>query len=487
MIPRIMIAAPMSGCGKTTVACGLMQALADSGYRVAAAKCGPDYIDPMFHRKVLGMDSMNLDLFFCGPGIMKQLFARHTAGADIAVIEGVMGYYDGMALDSEKASSYEVAKVLDIPVLLVVDAKGAALSVLAVLKGFLTFRGDHHIAGIILNRTSEMSYPRMKDMIEQGLLEMGYHIPVVGCVPEDPLFGVESRHLGLVAPDEILGIQTALKQMGDKLSKTVDLNLIIKIARSAGPLLVSSEEVLLPADIFGERTHTVWTGTSAKALPPPDISGESRGRLAVARDSAFGFYYKENLELLQQLGCELVFFSPIEDESLPPGIGGLLLGGGYPELHAKELSANVRLRREIKSLLKRGLPCHAECGGFMYLHERMEGMDGRFYEMTGLIEGDAFKKKRLVRFGYVQIEAAKDGAYLKKSEVLRGHEFHYWDSQNNGSGCIARKPGRDVLWDCIHMEGNVFAGFPHIHYYSNVRFARRFVDKMKEYSKESRR
>ena len=456
---RVMIAAPMSGCGKTTITCGLMQALKSRGYRIAAAKCGPDYIDPMFHRKVLGVDSQNLDLFFCSPRVMESLFAEHAAGADLTIIEGVMGYYDGMSLDSERAGSYEVAKALKTPVLLTVNCKGAALSVLALLKGFLTFRSDHNIAGIILNRVSGAVYPRMKEMIEQGLLDMGYPVPVVGYVPEKAVFEVGSRHLGLVTPEEIRDLKETLREAGRVLEETLDLEQILKIAETAPPLSVGAE-------------------TAKKFQKVPE--GE-RVRLAVARDLAFGFYYKDNLKLLEELGCELVFFSPLTDSSLPEGISGLLLGGGYPELYARPLSENQTLRQEIRKLLDKGLPCHAECGGFMYLHESMEGEDGKFYEMTGFIEGEAVRRNRLVRFGYIEIEGASDGVYLSKGERLRGHEFHYWDSSSNGDGCIARKPGRDTSWSCIHMEGHVFAGFPHIHYYSNIRFAERFVRKMRSF------
>jgi cobyrinic acid a,c-diamide synthase len=463
-IPRIMIAAPMSGCGKTTIVCGLMQALMSRGYKIAGAKCGPDYIDPMFHRKILGVESENLDLFFCEPQVMRGLFAEHASEADITLIEGVMGYYDGMAIDSEKGSSYEVAKVLDAPVLLVIDAKGAALSVLAVLKGFLTFRDDNNIAGILLNRVSGAVYPRMKEMVEQGLEDMGHPVPVVGYVPENPLFRLKSRHLGLVTPQEIKNLKSVFEEIGTVLSETVDLEQILKIAGRVPLLEPSAGEVSLKRQIM-----------------PPERAEHGKIRLAVARDLAFGFYYKDNLRLLEKLGCELAPFSPLKDRGLPPDISGLLLGGGYPELYAEELSANTSLIKEIRTMLEQGLPCHAECGGFMYLHEAMEGSDHKFYDMVGFIGGKAIQRERLVRFGYIQIEGNRDGVYLEQGEVLRGHEFHYWDSQNNGDDCVARKPGRDISWNCIHMRGNVFAGFPHIHYYSNMRFAQRFVNRMKEY------
>ncbi len=481
-IPGIMIAAPMSGCGKTTVACGLMQALKSRGYKIAGAKCGPDYIDPMFHREVLGIDSQNLDLFFCEQEVMKRLFEEHAKEADVAVIEGVMGYYDGMALDSGKASSYETAKALHIPVILVVNCKGAALSVLALLKGFLTFREDHQIEGIILNRSSKAVYPRMKKMIEQGLLDMGYPVPVVGYVPDHPAFQIESRHLGLVTPDELQDLQERFAKIGQVLEETADVGALLRIAGAADKMDTAKT---LPE---------TWKGMPGAERAMPETSERmpekaeqarvlNRPRLAVARDPAFGFYYKDNLRLLEKLGCELVPFSPLADEKLPDDISGLVLGGGYPELYAGKLSENVRLKRQIRTLLDKGLPCHAECGGFMYLHETMEGMDGKDYEMAGFIEGAAVRKDRLVRFGYIEIEGVRDGAYLDQGEILRGHEFHYWDSANNGADCTARKPGRDITWSCIHMEGNVFAGFPHIHYYSNVRFAQRFVERMKEYTR----
>lgn len=459
---RVMIAAPRSGCGKTTVACGLMEALKNRGYKVAAAKCGPDYIDPMFHRKVLGVDSQNVDLFFCSPEVLEGLFKEHISGADVAVIEGVMGYYDGMSLDSEKAGSYEVAKALQTPVLLVVDCKGAALSVLALLKGFLTFRRDHQIAGIILNRVSGAAYPRMKEMVDRGLADMGHPVPVVGYVPEKPVFHIGSRHLGLVTPEEIGGLRETIKEAGEVLAQTLDLERILQIAGTAPPLGLGSEGL----------------GRLEKVQGP---SRRERVRLAVARDLAFGFYYKDNLRLLEKMGCELVPFSPLKDHSLPEGIQGLLLGGGYPELYAETLSGNTSLRRQIKEMLRQGLPCHAECGGFLYLHEAVEGEDGKLYEMAGFIEGEAVRKERLVRFGYLQMESVADGGYLPRGETMKGHEFHYWDSSSNGDSCIARKPGREMSWSCVHTENNVFAGFPHVHYYSNPRFAQRFVDRMRTF------
>lgn len=454
-IPRLMIAAASSGSGKTVISCGLMAALSQTGKKVVACKCGPDYIDPMFHREVLGVDSENLDLFLCEEDVMKQLFLRHAKQADITVVEGVMGFYDGMALDSDAASSYDVAAKLRIPVILVVPCKGAALSVLALLKGMLEFREDSNIKGILLNRVSAMLYPRMKQMIEEGLRQMGHEIPVVGYVPEDEVFQLESRHLGLVTPEEIGEIQSQLAKAGELLRTTVDLDLLEQIAEQAAEV-TESEHIL--------------------NLNPGKV------RIGVARDVAFSFYYKDNLEFLQSQGCELVYFSPLRDQNLPEHLQGLILGGGYPELYAKELSQNPSMCSEIKGAIQAGMPCIAECGGFMYLQKELEGKDGVTYPMVGAIDANAYRTPRLSRFGYVNIQAQKDGRYLKKGEQLKGHEFHYWNSTENGTDCVAVKPDGKRSWECIHMNENLFAGYPHIHFYSNRNFAQRFVEVCRAYS-----
>ena len=229
-IPGIMIAAPASGSGKTSAACGLMAAFGSRGLKVRSCKCGPDYIDPMFHREVLGVDSENLDLFFSKPEELRESFRRHTAGADLTVVEGVMGYYDGMGLDTDHGSSYEVASVLNLPVILVVPCRGAALSLAASVRGMLAFRKESNIRGILLNRVSGMLYPRLKQMLESELKQAGYDIPVVGYMPEDEAFRLESRHLGLITPQEIEGLRGQTARAGEILAGTADLDLILQIA-----------------------------------------------------------------------------------------------------------------------------------------------------------------------------------------------------------------------------------------------------------------
>lgn len=462
--PRIMIAAPASGSGKTVASCALMAGFWQMHKNVRACKCGPDYIDPMFHREVLGVDSENLDLFFSGAAGLKKSFQGHAKGADLTIVEGVMGYYDGIRFGSTEGSAYAIGKELALPVILVLPCNGMAASVLAILKGLLEYRSESNIRGIILNWISPALYPRMKEMIEQGLAEMGHtQTKVVGYLPEDDAFFLSSRHLGLVTPEELPGLKKQMERAGKLISETVDLAEILRIAGSA--------EELEPV-----------TETEGKAR-------EKGGsvRIAVARDRAFCFYYKQNLDCLRELGCELAEFSPLESKSLPGQCDGLLLGGGYPELYGKELSLNQELMREIRERISGGMPCLAECGGFQYLQDRLEGADGKNYEMAGVIHSSSRKQGKLVRFGYVTVEAAEGSGeyrYLRPGEKIRGHEFHHWDSTDNGASCLAVKPDGRRRWACIHAEGNLFAGYPHLYYPSCPEFAARFVEACLEYKSQ---
>lgn len=470
-VRSFMIAAASSGSGKTVISCALMAAFLGRGMNVVACKCGPDYIDTMFHREVLGIESENLDLYFCGADVVCGLFEEHTKDAEVAVIEGVMGYYDGLSLLSDNASSYDVADNLGIGVILVVSCKGMALSVMPLILGMLSFRENSHIQGILLNRVSDMLYPRMKEMVESELRKKGYEIPVIGYVPENEIFALESRHLGLVTPQEIDGIRNRLIQAGEILSRTVDLDRLLEIA---GRTKIRAQIQPVPEkDQF--KKHL------ASARPSPydagwiSASAESV-RIGIAKDQAFCFYYKDNLELLKKMGCELIPFSPLRDSVLPKDIQGLIFGGGYPELFTEALSGNQTMRAGVRSAIKAGMPCLAECGGFLYLHNELEGKDGIFRPMAGVLAGRAFHTDTLVRFGYIELVAQETGAFFRKGEMLRGHEFHYWDSTDNGTDCLALKPDGRRSWECVHMEGNLFAGFPHLHFYSNTEFARRFVE-----------
>lgn len=470
-VPGILIAAPASGSGKTAAACALMAAFTKRGLTVRACKCGPDYIDPMFHREVLGVDSRNLDLFFSSGDELREGYEAHLSGADLAVTEGVMGYYDGMSMDSDEASSYDVSRTLGLPVLLVLPCRGASLSLAAVIKGMAEYRPDRRIRGILLNRVSGMLYPRLKEMLERELKAMGHEIPVVGYVPEDEAFTFESRHLGLVTPQEMEGLKGQLSRAGEILSRTVDLDLILRIAeKGAGP------------DMAGRAA----SGGKEQEKAGAEIFPGREVRIGVARDRAFCFYYKENMELLQNMGCRLIPFSPLSDPALPEGLDGLILGGGYPELYARQLSENRGMRDRIREAVRSGMPCLAECGGFMYLHDEMEDREGNTYPMAGVIPVRAFAAGKLVRFGYINVTAAdrqqeQSGNYLLPGETIRGHEFHYWDSTDSGHACRAVKPDGRRSWDCIHMEGKLFAGYPHLYLPSLPAFAERFVKRCAEW------
>ena len=487
-IPRILIAAPASGSGKTAISCGLMCAFRERGMGVRACKCGPDYIDPMFHREVLGVDSRNLDLFFSEKDEMTDGFIRHTAGADITVTEGVMGYYDGRGTDTDAGSSYDVARTLQIPVILVVPCRGAALSLAALVRGIIEFRSDSNIRGILLNRVSKMLYPRLKDMLEQELKKSGYNIPVVGYIPEDESFRLESRHLGLVTPQELENLKEQTERAGRILNESVNLDQILSIAQAAPELEPEEKRSVHPADGYGLEenglTENSLMGDGCSVRDGKDRKeGQKRLRIGIARDEAFCFYYKANLELLEEMGCDLVAFSPLRDKKLPENISGLILGGGYPELYGKRLSENRGLLAGIRKSLDAGMPCLAECGGFMYLHEQMEDRDGNVYPMAGAIKGKTYPTGKLVRFGYVNITADKEGEWFLPGETIRGHEFHYWDSTDAGTDCMAVKPDGKRKWNCIHMRKNLFAGYPHLYLPSVPEFVRRFVGRCHEWER----
>lgn len=481
-IPGIVIAASASGSGKTAVTMAMMKAFQNAGKKVRACKCGPDYIDPMFHRKVLGIDSENLDLYFCDRERLRERFCHHAEGADLVVTEGVMGYYDGISLISDQASTYDVARTLGLPVILVVPARGMASTILAVLKGMIEYRDDSNIQGIILNRISPMLYPKMKKMIEEGLMEMGHPVQVAGFVPEEEAFHLDSRHLGLMLPEEIGNLGDQIDRAAEILAETLDMELILKIAGEAGESLSGysdkrNEKVDKNCFFTVRDKDQEWNPDKIKRKE----NRQKKIRIGVAHDRAFCFYYKDNMELLKELGCELVPFSPLEDTGLPEGLDGLLFGGGYPELCAKELAENESMRKSVHERIGKGIPCIAECGGFLYLTEELEGEDGTSYPMAGVLSGKGIKKGRLTRFGYIELTAQKDGAYLKKGEKIRAHEFHYWDSTENGEDTLAVKPDGVRKWQAVHMKENLFAGFPHLYFYSNPKVAERFVAACRTY------
>ncbi|MCQ2593920.1 MAG: cobyrinate a,c-diamide synthase [Treponemataceae bacterium] len=440
-VPRIIIAAPRSGSGKTVLTISLMKALLQNGKNVSAFKCGPDYIDPMFHKKILGVDSRNLDLFFTDEEKNRALFLKNNK-CDISVIEGVMGLYDGVGGVTDQASTYHLARTLKAPVILVLDAKGMSRSILAEAAGFLSMDQNKLIKGIILNNMSASLFQPVKELIQENL-----NVSVIGYFPHQKDCDISSRYLGLALPDEIKDLQEKITKSAETFSKTVDIKKILEIAENAEDL---DSQFVFPA----------------KQKP--------KTRIAVAYDEAFNFYYRDNLELLENNGAELVYFSPVHDKKLPSDIGGLLLGGGYPELCAKELSANKTMAQSIKEEIQKGLPIWAECGGFIYLHQLLDLQDDeKKYAFCGVINGKCFQTQKLVRFGYITLNELN----------IKAHEFHYFESENNGSLCTAEKPYTGKQWKCGHNINGGFQGFPHLYYPSNISYAEKIVETCAGYKK----
>ena len=445
-LPRVLIAGTNSGCGKTTVVCGILQALKNRGEAIASFKCGPDYIDPMFHSAVLGIRCRNLDLQFFEENTLRFLLSQADG---TAILEGVMGYYDGVGVSSV-ASSYAVAKAAGAPAILVVNARGACHSILATLSGFLGLYPDSGIRGVILNNCSPMLYPKLEALI---LSRFSHSIQPLGFLPPLPDCSLESRHLGLVTAAEISDLQKKLQILGENAEKYIHLDVLLELGRSAPTL--SWEHV---------------------PLPEPG----SPVRIAVARDKAFCFYYEDNFRLLQQLGAELVPFSPLADVSLPEDIQGLYLGGGYPELHAAALAKNKTMRASIRRALEQGLPCIAECGGFLYLQQTLLDQP-----MVGYLKGSGFYTGHLVRFGYAKLTANRDSMLLRQGETLDVHEFHYYDVDDPGDGFSAKKAS-GAAWCCGVVSDRLYAGFPHLHFYAKPMVAARFLDRCRQFGKEDK-
>lgn len=439
----LMIGGTGSGCGKTTVTAAVLAALAARKMKLAPYKCGPDYIDPMFHRRITGTPSVNLDSVFLEPEKLRKIFAWHMKERDMAVIEGVMGYYDGQGR-GDRGSSYHVALITKTPAVLVVRPEGTALSAAALIQGFKNFREESMIRGAILNGIREGMYPFYKELIET---ETG--LKVYGFLPKDSNVFLKSRHLGLVTASEQESLSEKLALLGAMAEKYIDLDGLIELAGKASPFETE--------DAFGE------------------FSPVGNVRLAVAMDEAFCFYYEDNLEMLRRLGAEIVPFSPLHDASLPEHIHGVYIGGGYPELYAEKLSKNESMRANILRAGRRGLPIIGECGGYMYLCERIQS-----WPMVGLVPGKCRMTEKLGPFGYMRGTCRKDSLIGTVGEIFMAHEFHYSLMADGGEDFLLAKPGRRSRSGGTAGK-NIYAAYPHLYFYANPEIPKRFVTAMETF------
>ena len=446
---QFLLAAPRSGSGKTTMTCALLMALKRRGCAPCAFKSGPDYIDPMFHRAVLGVESRSLDLFFSAPETVRALYAKGAAGHGAAVCEGAMGFYDGLGGVSDRASAWHLADTLGLPVLLVVEPKGQSLTLAAELNGLVNFRTPSHIAGILLNNCTARMHALLAPMLEK---ETG--LPVLGFLPKLPEAVIGSRHLGLYTAAEVENLQQKLALLADAAEEHIDWPRLLALCEKEPP-----------------------------ALPVQPETPPARVRIAVAQDEAFCFTYAETLEAFRDAGAEVVFFSPLRDTALPENIGGLYLPGGYPELHVRELSENTSLLREIKQKIESGLPTAAECGGFLYLGQSLTDAEGQSWPMVGVLPGEAKDAGRLVRFGYAKLSADSDSLLFRAGESFPIHEFHHWDSTANGTALAAKKPVGGAEWRCGFVNEHFYAGFPHL-YWAGTPLPQRFAAAAENYRRD---
>lgn len=476
-----MIAGAASGVGKTTVAIGVMGAFCSRGLKVAPFKTGPDYIDPSYHLAVTGNPSRNLDTWLTSPEVAVEIFNRGSSGFDAAVIEGAMGLFDGRSGAGDQCSSAEIARLTGSAVVLVVDCARMARSLAPVLAGFASFDPRLNLAGAILNNVGSPAHGRV---LEAAAREA--EVPVLGVVPRRPDLGLSSRHLGLVPAGERAGssveregsgrngreesLEEVLDRIVDHMEANVDIDALLQLRLETGGV----------ADGGTGGVVTNGTGSLATAKEPPvPVSGPAtapRARLAVALDEAFSFYYMDSLEALAAAGAELVYFSPLRDEVLPV-CDGLYLGGGYPEIFARELEANTSMRATVAAAVRDGLPAYAECGGLVYLCESVE-VDGTRRGMSGVLPLAANMTGRRQALGYVEAMARRGNLLLDAGQRVRGHEFHWsaveWQEHSLAYDCFSsREP--EARPDG-YAGGNLLASYVHLHFAGNTAAAVRFID-----------
>ncbi len=437
----LVMAAPCSGSGKTTLTMALLALLQRRELHPCAFKCGPDYIDPGFHRAVLGVECHNLDLYLSGPNTVKALYARGAAGCGAVVAEGAMGYYDGVG-GTPEASAWQVGQTLGLPTMLAVCPEQ-----IEAVPALLAAYRPHGVKAVLLNRCPPEQAATLAEKVK-----MLTGLPVAGFLPPMAKAEFPARHLGLQMACELKGLAQRANALAIELEKHWNW-----------PLFETLFTVPAPA---------------APALPKAVCAPV---RIAVAKDDAFCFCYKETLEEFALAGLQPVFFSPLADTALPPDIAALYLPGGYPELHAEALSHNESLRAEICRAEKNGLPTVAECGGFLYLGQSLQEPGGRAWPMAGVLPGEGFQTPKLVRFGYAALHPAADSMLFRQGEAVPIHEFHHWDSTQNGAALHAVKPVSGKNWNCGFVSESLYAGFPHLYFAGQPQLAQRFAAAARKY------
>ena len=444
-VPRFVIAGTNSGCGKTTITSALISALKKRGMQVQPFKMGPDYIDTMFHSFIAECDGRNIDSFLFDDDTFRYIFQKNSEEADIAVCEGVMGMYDGIGKTSN-SSTAEMSKIIDAPVIMVVNAKGMAVSAAAMVKGFIEFDKTVNVCGVILNNVkSETQYVFLKSIIEEHT-----DTEVLGYLQENEKIKIGSRHLGLITAREVSRLEKKMDILADEAERTIDIDRILEIAENASDL-------------------------KFKDILSKDLKDKFKGlRVGIAYDMAFNFYYRDNIDFLNYLGIETEFFSPLKDYRIPKNIDALYIGGGYPELFPVELTNNISMRNSIKQFAEKGGYIYAECGGLIYMSEKIKTFDGNEYSMTGVLKGSCKMGDKLRHFGYVEL---KD----RETEMeIKGHEFHYSieNIRNRTLFEVSKTRGnRKTVWRSGYNYKNVIASYPHIHFYSNMDFVIKFIEK----------
>lgn len=447
-IPRIVIAGTGSGVGKTTTVVALAMALRNLGLRVAVFKCGPDYLDPTYHQRAAGRTCHNLDSWMMGREAVISTFVQGSKDADIALIEGVMGLYDGLSSDSNIGSTAEIAEWLGAPVIVTLDASGMARTFAAIVKGLKEFDPSIQIGGAIANFVGSEGHLSL-------LRTSVYPLPLVGGFPKSPQLAFPERHLGLHAASENSFSPDKLVAWGELAKKWFNLDQILEIAKTA---------------------RTEFDDFSVESVSNTKV----RCRIAIAKDEAFHFYYEENLRLLRSFGAEFVYFSPTNDKEVPMA-DGLYIGGGYPELHAKTLSENISMRESIQRFFECGRPIYAECGGLMYLADQITTLDGDSFPMVGLVPGKVCMRDKLQALGYVEVTTEADTLLGPAGTRFRGHQFRYSDLQqgeNNGLELcyrLRKRRGKEVSQEG-YFKGQLLASYVHGHWASNPSIAHHFVE-----------